>query len=67
MRKFAGITSTSRMAIMSATNELYTAVVDGERQRVILKLGKNWGWNPGAGWTMALSGDRYAVWTQPLK
>ena len=64
IRKAAGITSTSRMAIMSAANELYAAVIDGDRQRVILKLGRNWGWNPGAGWTLAASGDRYAVWTQ---
>lgn len=64
IRKAADITSTSRMAILSAGNELYAAVIDGNRQRVILKLGRNWGWNPGAGWTMAASGDRYAVWTQ---
>ncbi|MCX5793034.1 MAG: alpha-amylase family glycosyl hydrolase [Elusimicrobia bacterium] len=66
IRRAAGITSTSRMAIMAATNELYAAVIDGERQRVVLKLGRNWGWNPGAGWTLAASGERYAVWTQPL-
>ncbi|PJA16911.1 MAG: alpha-amylase [Elusimicrobia bacterium CG_4_10_14_0_2_um_filter_56_8] len=66
IRKRAGITSTSRMAIMQATNELYAAVIDGENQRVVLKLGKNWGWNPGEGWTLAASGERYAVWTQNL-
>ena len=66
IRKAAGITSTSRMGILAATNELYAAVTDGERQRVVLKLGRNWGWSPGAGWTLAASGERYAVWTQPL-
>ena len=66
IRKAAGVNSTSRMGILAATNELYAAVVDGDKQRVILKLGKNWGWNPGAGWTLAASGERYAVWTQPL-
>ena len=66
IRKKAVVTSTSRMLVLAATNELYAAVVDGEKQRVVLKLGKNWGWNPGAGWTLAASGERYAVWTQPL-
>ncbi len=66
IRKAAGVNSTSRMGVLAATNELYAAVVDGDRQRVILKLGKNWGWNPGSGWTLAASGERYAVWTQPL-
>ncbi|MDO8805744.1 MAG: alpha-amylase family glycosyl hydrolase [Elusimicrobiota bacterium] len=66
VRKAAGVTSTSRMLVLAASNELYAAVVDGEKQRVVLKLGKNWGWNPGAGWTLAASGERYAVWTQPL-
>ncbi|MDA8131729.1 MAG: alpha-amylase, partial [Elusimicrobia bacterium] len=62
----AGITSTSRMGILAATNELYAAVIDGDKGRVVVKIGRNWGWNPGSGWTLATSGDRYAVWTQPL-
>jgi len=66
VRKAAGITSTSRMAILAAANELYAAVIDGDTQRVVVKLGKNWGWNPGSGWTLAASGERYAVWTQAL-
>jgi len=66
IRKNAGITSTSRMGILEATNELYAAVIDGDNSRVVVKLGKNWGWNPGSGWDLAASGDRYAVWTQPL-
>lgn len=66
VRKAAGLHSTSRMAILQATNELYAAVIDGDNSRVVVKIGRNWGWNPGAGWTMAASGERYAVWTQPL-
>ena len=66
IRKAAGISSTSRMGILQATNELYAAVIDGDAQRVVVKLGRNWGWNPGSGWTLAASGERYAVWTQPL-
>jgi alpha-amylase len=66
IRKKAGVHSTSRMGILAATNELYAAVVDGDKERVVVKLGRNWGWNPGAGWTLAASGERYAVWTQPL-
>ncbi|OGR77414.1 MAG: hypothetical protein A2X32_04385 [Elusimicrobia bacterium GWC2_64_44] len=66
VRKAAGLSSTSRIGILEATNELYAAVIDGDNQRVILKLGKNWGWNPGAGWTLATYGERYAVWTQPM-
>ncbi|OGS12146.1 MAG: hypothetical protein A2234_06090 [Elusimicrobia bacterium RIFOXYA2_FULL_58_8] len=64
IRKTAGITSTSRMGILAANNELYAAVIDGDSQRVILKLGRNGSWQPGAGWTLATSGERYAVWTQ---
>ncbi len=67
IRKNAGITSTSNIAIIAATSELYAAVVDGMNQRVVLKLGRNCAWNPGPGWTLAASGDRYAVWTQSLK
>ncbi len=67
VRKRAGITSTSRMAILAATNELYAAVIDGENQRVVVKIGRNWGWNPGNGWDIAAYGERYSVWTQNLK
>jgi len=52
--------------MLTTDNELYAAVIDGERQRVVLKLGRNWGWNPGTGWTIAATGERCAVWTQPL-
>ncbi|OGR40459.1 MAG: hypothetical protein A2X29_09920 [Elusimicrobia bacterium GWA2_64_40] len=66
IRKAAGITSTSRMMVLQAANELYAAVIDGENKRVVLKLGRNWGWNPGDGWKLETTGERYAVWTQPM-
>ncbi len=66
IRKAAGISSTSPAQVLQATSELYAAVITGDKMRVTLKLGKNWGWTPGPGWTLAASGDRYAVWTQPL-
>jgi len=66
-RKNAGINSTSRVQIISATNGLYAAVVTGKTQRVALKLGNNWDWQPGSGWTLATSGEKYAVWTQNVK
>jgi hypothetical protein len=31
-----------------------------------LKLGKNWGWQPGHDWKLEASGERWAVWTQPV-
>lgn len=64
IRKRAGISSDSRMGIMQSTNGLYAAVIDGDYQRVVVKLGKSWGWQPGEGWQLAASGERYAVWTQ---
>jgi len=63
IRKAAGINSTSGVQIMAAYNGLYAAVIRGDRKSIALKLGKSWGWNPpGDGWTLAASGDRYAVW-----
>lgn len=66
IRRKAGISSVSPVQMIAATGELYAATVTGTQQRVTLKLGRNWGWNPGAGWTLAAAGDRYAVWTQPV-
>ena len=67
VRKSAGITSTSPVQIISATNGLYAAVVTGKNQRLALKLGTNMSWQPGPGWELATSGEKYAVWTQSLK
>ncbi len=67
VRRSAGITSTSPMQILAATNGLYAATVAGKNKQLVLKLGKNWGWNPGDGWTLETSGERYAVWSRPSK
>ncbi len=64
IRKTAGINSDSPVRIVSASNGLYAAIIDGRNKQVALKLGKSWGWNPGEGWTQAASGERYAVWTR---
>ncbi|MBU2573489.1 MAG: alpha-amylase [Elusimicrobia bacterium] len=66
IRRKAGVSSVSPVRIIAATNELYAAIITGRDQRVALKLGRNWGWNPGNGWTLAATGDRYAVWTQSV-
>jgi alpha-amylase len=67
VRKRAGILSTSQVQILEASNGLYAAVITGESQRVAMKLGSNMSWQPGAGWTLVTSGERYAVWTRNLK
>ncbi|OGS06825.1 MAG: hypothetical protein A2270_11665 [Elusimicrobia bacterium RIFOXYA12_FULL_51_18] len=64
IRKNAGITSTSAIQILSATNGLYAAVITGKTQWVVLKMGSDMNWQPGPGWTLATSGEKYAVWTQ---
>ena len=64
IRKAAGISSDSPVSIVAATGGLYSAVVTGRTRQVALKLGKSWGWTPGEGWTLAASGERYAVWTR---
>jgi len=66
IRKAAGITSTSRLSIMAASDELYAAIVEGESKRVAVRLGRSLNWDPGPGWTLAAGGERYAVWTQAL-
>ncbi|NLH39340.1 MAG: alpha-amylase [Elusimicrobia bacterium] len=66
LRKKAGISSTSPIKIVAAQNELYVAVITGDNYYITLKLGKNWGWQPGNGWTLETSGERYAVWSAPV-
>lgn len=66
-RKNAGITSTSEVRILTATNGLYAAVITGAAQWVALKMGSDMNWQPGPGWTLAASGEKYAVWTQSRK
>ncbi|MCM2267401.1 MAG: alpha-amylase family glycosyl hydrolase [Elusimicrobiales bacterium] len=67
VRKAAGVNSTSPMQVLTATNGLYAATVAGKHKQLVLKLGKNWGWSPGDGWTLEASGERYAVWSRPAK
>lgn len=63
IRRTAGITAVSPVRILAAANGLYASVTDGTSGKVALKLGRNWGWTPpGEGWTLAASGERYAVW-----
>jgi len=65
IRRQAGITNTSPLYIAAAQQNLYAAIVTGQKQQVAVKLGSSWDWNPpGQGWTLAASGDRYAVWTK---
>lgn len=66
IRKSAGITAVSPVQILAAYNELYAAMITGRDKYVVLKLGKNWGWQPGPGWNLEASGERWAVWTQPV-
>ena len=66
LRKTAGITSISPVRVDTAAQGVYAAYVYGGSQTLAVKLGTSWGWNPaGSNWTLAASGDRYAVWTQP--
>ena len=66
LRKKAGISSISTVKIWAAQNELYAATVAGTNYYLTLKLGKNWGWQPGNGWKLETSGERYAVWSMPV-
>lgn len=59
LRQDAGVTSGSRVRIAAAEPQLYAAFVDNA---LAVKLGSDLTWSPGAGWRLALSGDRFAVW-----
>ncbi|WP_171013605.1 glucan 1,4-alpha-maltotetraohydrolase domain-containing protein [Chitinivorax sp. B] len=63
IRKTAGITSTSPIAIQAAQNGLYAAIVNGNSGQVAMKIGPG-SWSPGTGWSLATSGPNYAVWTK---
>jgi len=62
LRRTAGITAASPVRVLAASDGLYASVTEGSSRKVALKLGRNWGWTPGEGWTLAASGERYAVW-----
>ncbi|MCI9846541.1 starch-binding protein [Flavobacterium pectinovorum] len=59
IRKDNGLSSTSSLNIVAATNNLYAAIIDN---KVALKLGSD-NWTPsGTGWTLKLSGTNFAIW-----
>jgi len=63
IRKAAGIHSQSNIAIETAQNGLYAAIINGSNYDVAMKMGPN-DWSPsGANWTLVTSGNNYAVWT----
>jgi alpha-amylase len=60
IRKGTGIHARSGVHIHEAKRGLYAANIDG---KVAVKLGPL-SWCPGAGWQLAVDGDRFAVWTR---
>jgi len=59
IRKDNGLSSTSTLNIVAATNNLYAAVID---DKVAMKLGSD-SWSPsGTGWVLKLSGTGFAIW-----
>ena len=60
IRKTTGLHARSRVDIHEARRGLYAANIDGQ---VAVKLGPH-SWSPGAGWKLALDGERFAVWTR---
>ena len=63
IRKSKGITSTSAVSIQVADSSRYAAIITGNTGKVAMKIGYG-AWSPGAGWTLATSGNNYAIWTQ---
>ena len=64
IRKAAGIHSQSNLSIETAQNGVYAAIINGDNYDVAMKMGPN-DWSPqGNGWTLAASGNNYAVWTK---
>jgi alpha-amylase len=63
IRKSKGITSTSTVSIQAADSSKYAAIITGNSGKVAMKIGYG-SWSPGAGWTLATSGNNYAIWTQ---
>jgi len=58
LRKMVGIHAGSSVDIKVAGKGLYAAIIDG---RLAIKLGQR-DWSPGAGWAVAVTGERCAVW-----
>jgi hypothetical protein len=63
IRKDNGLSSTSTLNIVAATNNLYAAIID---DKVAMKLGSD-SWSPsGTGWTLKLSGTGFAIWDKAI-
>ncbi len=60
LRKRHGITTTSIVNIVAADGGKYAAIIDG---KVAVKLGPA-PWAPGVGFSVAMSGNDFAIWTQ---
>lgn len=60
-RKTAGVTSTSQVYILEATQGLYAAIISGHNNQLAMKIGPNY-WNPGEGWNLQTEGPNYSVW-----
>ncbi len=59
IRKDNGLSSTSSLNIVAASNNLYAAIID---EKVAMKLGSD-NWSPaGTGWVLKLSGAGFAIW-----
>ncbi|HMT74333.1 MAG TPA: chitobiase/beta-hexosaminidase C-terminal domain-containing protein, partial [Chitinophagaceae bacterium] len=58
VRKANGINAWSPV-VVSNSGTFYSAIIDG---KVAVKIGSGT-WNPGGGWTLATSGNDYAVWS----
>jgi alpha-amylase len=54
------VTSTSTISVQAADAYRYAAIVNGN---LAMKIGPG-SWSPGAGWTLAASGNDWAVWTK---
>ncbi|HEY1628475.1 MAG TPA: alpha-amylase C-terminal beta-sheet domain-containing protein, partial [Tepidisphaeraceae bacterium] len=59
VRKSQGISSGSVVNIVAADDGKYAAIIDN---KIALKLGPA-PWDPGAGWSVAVDGNDFAVWT----
>lgn len=58
IRKSQGIGATSSVNIQRADYGVYAAIINGN---TAVKVGP-YDWSPGSGWTLATSGNQYAVW-----
>lgn len=58
IRKSQGITATSSVSIQAADGSKYAAIINNN---TAVKIGGG-SWSPGGGWTLAASGNNWAVW-----